>query len=116
MDLTAFLKARLDEDERIARADYDHPDFYGTGGRNSEAFWAQFDSERVLREVEAKRATLAAFTAAEADLPRGFRDDWADSAVAYKHGAYDALRAAVLRDAAIYQDHPAYQSEWGAVI
>lgn len=63
--LVAFLRARLDEDQRTAaglvnaaRVVGAKPDFYGAGGPAAEAFWARFDPSRLLADIDAKRAIL----------------------------------------------------------
>jgi len=65
-DLAAFLAARLDEDDRIAKGLMGatrfmggEPDFTGQGGPAASAFWQHFASYRMVTEVAAKRAILA---------------------------------------------------------
>jgi hypothetical protein len=102
-DLTEFLKARLDEDERTAkglagatRIIGGGPDFYGAGGLAAEDFWERFDPARVLREVKAKRAILGEYAGNDMD----------------DLGYTNALGFAVSHLAAVYSDHPDYQQEW----
>lgn len=61
-DLAAFVTARLDEDEEIAKAvrpkDWDDIGWAGVGA-TATAHAAQHDPARVLREVAAKRAIMA---------------------------------------------------------
>lgn len=87
MDLTAFLKARLDEDER---------DCFGV----HERFCADCTCDyplRILREVEAKRAIL--------DLARTVLT------VETRYEIYVGEK--ILRHlAAIYSDHPDYDPAW----
>lgn len=58
-ELATWLRARLDEDERVARAlepDYGiYPDGHTEAG---SAYLERFDSERVLAEIAAKRQLL----------------------------------------------------------
>lgn len=102
MDLTEFLAARLDEEERIANAATraglgidigpdghvvsDYPDV--------QDHFATWNPARVIREVEAKRALLATAETAY---------------YAADHYAYDQIRAAL---AAVYSDHPDYDPAW----
>ena len=138
-DLAAFLAARLDEDEAVARraaseSPWSVSDTNDDGTRDvnpaeaPDGLWhgevalhiagndathiARHDPARVLREAEAGRALLAAYIKAEAALPRGQRDDWEDSAVACAHGKVDGLRAAVAIRAAVYSGHPGYDPAW----
>jgi hypothetical protein len=60
-DLIAFIRARLDEDEQIAReADNRESDWWWGPAAESpaERHIARYDPARVLREVEAKRKSL----------------------------------------------------------
>jgi hypothetical protein len=97
-DLIAFLKARLDEDEARAnglffacRIPGKLPDFSSRGGPAAEVYWQHFTPDRMIREVEAKRAIIAEHSP-------------------YFGGSYPALRHL----AAIYSDHPDYRAEWAA--
>ena len=104
MTIVEFLEARIAEDEADARAADD--------GRllacskkdhmviNDAGFMQTFTPSRVLREVAAKRAIMA---------EHGMGQDPCD--------AHDAMYESVPCDvilnlAAIYLDHPDYQSEW----
>lgn len=128
-DLTAFISARLDDDERYARVflalgqrlkDNPSPAVTAIGQAGidmmldaSEAVaeamrWkcrAPNDLERVLREVAAKRARLALYVAA-CDAARKHGGD------PYMVGIAAGLEVAVKRDAAVWSDHPDYQQEW----
>jgi hypothetical protein len=89
---------RLPEDER----DLSWPEYvtgigiiiYPEGGHTAEhaAHIARHDPARVLREVEAKRAIVAA--------------------VAESPGEATGLGVAMLHLAAVYADHPDYRQEW----
>ena len=95
-DLTAFITARLDEDEAAAQAcaDYDTLSCADLPG-------VHMTTARVLREVEAKRAVLNAYVCTDGDSPRD-RD----------RGRWDGLHATVRHLAAVYSDHPDYRQEW----
>ncbi len=104
-DLVEFIRARLDEDEALARGvESSWRCISGTGeivasdGKATEvcaeAHWegvgehiARHDPARVLREVEAKRALL--------DLQASDHDSWFLPWLALP-----------------YSDHPDYRSEW----
>ena len=99
-DLTAFLTARLDEDEAAAKAVKDRHWAMATipGGELAPgvvAHIARHDPARVLREVAAGRTILAAC-----------QDSGEGSIVR------DALRYAVNVFTAVYSDHPDYRAEW----
>jgi hypothetical protein len=118
MDVVEFLRARLDEDDRLARSAlaetpvesgretrYPYPERLATcmhNGRHGPA--------RVLREVEAKRAILAAWASAESRRPP--KGEWYEYAQGIGDGRADALRDAVKILAAVYGDHPDYRQEW----
>lgn len=113
--LTAFIAARLDEDEAIARAagDATPPPWHAAGGdimsradgrcaANADGpeapHIARHDPARVLREVAAKRAMVA-----ECVRTCEYED--------YGH----ALAGAVIKVmAAAWSDHPDYRQEWAS--
>ena len=123
--VAAFLNARLDEDEAAAKAaasvagpDWqfgaDFPTSYLRSARGSiladtlqsgegqiGPHVACHDPARVLREVAAKRAILAAYVRADGGSPRD-RD----------RGRWDSSHAAVSQLAAVYSGHPDYRQEW----
>jgi len=140
-DLAAFLAARLDEDEAAARpmaARYAEwkkkprdwtrlmcdPVVGAFGGQSALRDVARglyvgdmSDPDRVLREVAAKRAILAAHRAHRYEGPypstptctvciterKGYQEEWDD----------DEWPCATLRHlAAVYSDHPGYRQEW----
>lgn len=109
-DLTAFLVARLDELEAAAKKDRDAPEgalrYSDTDEWGEPLAWLM-TSDRVLREVEAKRALIlryknaAAAPAASASYVRGVD-------TGYKEACLDAIEDA----AALWDDHPDYRPEW----
>ena len=100
--LIAFLRARLDEDEQLAGGVLEGNAASRSGGLVS-TLWDEEDARarRDLREVEAGRAILDAYTRTDGDSPRD-RD----------RGRWDGLHAAVRHVAAVYGDHPGYRPEW----
>jgi uncharacterized protein DUF6221 len=118
-ELAAFVAARLDEDEAAANAGarrvgmpwraepqpgtpgglvLDELGLVGsTGGRYAAAHIARHDPARVLREVAATRALIAAIE--HPDPNQGPE---------YGYG----LRLALMYRAAIHGDHPDYDQEW----
>lgn len=134
-DLTAFIAARLDEDEAMAlAAATDVSRLAGRANWTSEAAmvtdaedldWAicdlspyvddeclarhiaRHDPARVLREVTAKRAILARYErGAAGDLP-----EWTAGRELIIAGL--AMLEGVLRDLAVaWSDHPHYQPAW----
>lgn len=134
MDLVEFLTARLDEDERIARAAATlrgggewaaEPDPEGviavTGlpeawqsfvpvvvnpdDDETAVHIARHDPARVLVEVDAKRRIVAAFIEAS-------NVDERRNPSAYDYGVAAALGAAVDFLALPYADHPDYDEAW----
>lgn len=119
--LIAFLRARLDEDERVAHAaagvwesDPDGPAWMGTGLEVTPHV-LRHDPARALREVEAKRVILGIHDRV-ANGWGGAR--WAE-ACAGCGGEYDDPITPRLVDcphlramAAVYADHPDYREEW----
>ena len=117
MDITEFVKARLDEDEAAAKAalesewfahvtEFASANHYDTFGDLAVEYWQWFPGEadgvhvahhdpaRVLREVAAKRAILAL----------------ADAGEGYAYSV--AMERVVVQLAAVYSDHPDYRAEW----
>jgi hypothetical protein len=126
-DLVEFIKARIDEDEATARAvEASWRCVPGTGeivasdGTNAEvcgeAHWegvgehiARHDPARVLREVEARRRTLA----------RHHRDPRGACVGCGFSGDLDEARTGAPEDcpelldmASVWSDHPDCHSEW----
>ncbi|MFF3094164.1 DUF6221 family protein [Streptomyces cyaneofuscatus] len=137
--LVAFLRARLDDDERVARAATEGPwrvdseDFAeaiydarnqvvvggGRWGGEASVFdttedaihIARQDPARTLREVEAARAVLDLHEEAGHRMDRAMRD--ADT-VAYQEARTEqrALRKVLLHEAAVHEAHLDYLEEW----
>jgi hypothetical protein len=101
-ELIAFVKARLGEDEAAAN-EVHRPRGCGCvdrdGGFDPDPIWCGCDyPARVLREVAAKRAVLAAYIKIEAG---GIRDS-----------GWIAFRSTLATLAAVWNDHPDYRQEW----
>jgi hypothetical protein len=119
VDLPVFLNARLDAAETRANAlffacrnpDWT-PDFTGCGGAAAEDFWRLFTPARVLREVTAERAILAAHATTIYYDPVGRREYMCETCHVPRdrpgYGWCQTLRIL----AAVYSDHPDYQAEW----
>lgn len=120
--IVEFLNARLDEDERLAKAaapgiwqadieetaddqeyvvlawakvSVSHGDLYGHA--NAQHI-ARHDRERVLREVTAKRDLVAQIVKL---------DSWTDD-----YGFHREYRKALIALATVYADHPDYRTDW----
>lgn len=115
-DLIAFLRAQLDEDERVAKAldPQRHRDLATEvlstakpGAHLHALHVARWDSARVLAEVEAKRRILdlapGAVMRALATQDPDFRDG-------YVAAHEDAIKALALP----YAGRPGWQEEWAA--
>ena len=136
-DLIAFLNARLDEDEAAAKKShyegqrwlteeegvYRWPtdELVHSADRKADArHIARFDPARVLREVAAKRAIVAAHQPMEA-LYGGWRIDktWQERGLVCTTCGFDDSESGVawpcltIRSlAAVYSDHDDYRQEW----
>ncbi|HUR74434.1 MAG TPA: DUF6221 family protein [Sporichthya sp.] len=133
-DLIAFLKARLDEDEHVARAVawtdraacwrvaptgvvsglgivVERDVYMITGQRHDKLeHIARHDPARVLREVEAKRRIVESYVTAQAKVDRLVGED--ETVVAGRAWREGALLE-VLRTLALpYDDHDDYREEW----
>jgi hypothetical protein len=87
-EMIAFLRARLDEDESLARASTANP-------------VTRFGPDRMLREVAAKREIIALHSAEEGQHPDFCGHDLRE------------LPCLTLRFlAAVYSDRPGYKPEW----
>ena len=106
-DLTAFVTARLDEDEAAAKATAEprrwHPDHFEEASEADQVHIARHDPWRVLSEVEADHRLLAEWQKAEADP--AVDDQW-------NAGFAAGLRLAVRIRAARHSDHSHYRAEW----
>ncbi|MEU6233851.1 DUF6221 family protein [Kitasatospora sp. NPDC047058] len=129
-DLVAFLRARLDEDERIARRtrqpgyqwrnfDMDgelrDSDNAGTVAyiphANDRTHIARHDPARVLAEVDAKRHIIDLYEAAhERHLNKAER--LSPSAMRRRAGRREALDDTLCLLALPYAGHPDYRPEW----
>lgn len=108
-DLSEFLRARLDEDERVARECWaDHPTSKPLQVElHSVGSLVGIGQTRMLAEVEAKRrilerleALVAALNAAGQTMPSRESGELVDG---------------ILPDLALpYADHPDYRQEWSA--
>ncbi|MET7795699.1 DUF6221 family protein [Streptomyces decoyicus] len=72
---------------------------------------AAHDPRRVLREIDAKRQTVAQCRAAEECMDQAMRDNDMPSYQAARAEA-KALHAVIRRDAAVYADRPGYKEAW----
>lgn len=126
-DLLAFLRARLDEDERLARRCAEVGDFHwvegeregrvedGAGrvivwdeGANLSGHIARHNPSRVLREVEAKRL-LVDF----GEYMSGWNDQHMSSVTAHEITMMRTAGGILLsRLASVYSDHPDYRQDW----
>ena len=131
-DLTAFLSARLDEDEATARGAKDSPWYVEDSILAVAHTWpqeaahvARHDPARALREVEVGRKRLTLYLDAKETLAAALKkappDD--DPAAAHSYvrerinvnqasGRFTALETSVRLDAMTYSDHPDYRQEW----
>lgn len=114
-DLAAFLAARLDEDERLAKAAaeewdsesvrYEWEDLPDTAFVHAR----RHSPARVLRGIAAKRAILTGHGPSRQD-PTRCR---VCTAIAHDRATRFRAPCPTLRSlAAIYSDHPAYLPEW----
>ena len=125
-DLITFLSARLDEDERYAKAALSSPESANSGNgvraldgklairpsAMSDALALHFvrhDPARVLREVEAKRRILQEHEPTQQDATRCR----VCTAIAGGHATrFRAPCWTLVLLAAVYSDHPDYMQEW----
>jgi Family of unknown function (DUF6221) len=110
-DPAAFLRARLDEDERLAtlaRPEFFTPECLAVfASAGDAAHVICHDPARVLREVEAGRAILTRYEFASRQAEVNVdaeRDAWEKIA--------GALESDVLSLAAVWRDHPDYDPAW----
>lgn len=117
-DLVAFLRARLDEERALAdlaAANVRDNPFWGndwaqgmTGGMGGPGgdLGAVFSPDRVMADVQAKRAILDLLELTADALPRETLQP------EYAQGYVNALRWTSLHLAAPYADHPDYDERW----
>lgn len=122
-DLVQFLRARLDDDERVARGsaqpslswqnfdmDGELRDDANAGTvamvprEETRAHIARHDPARVLREVEAKRALLGTYLPDATTADEQINEEWRAGSTL----ADDLLCLLALP----YADHPNYRPEW----
>ena len=100
-DITAFIAARLDEDEAAAKdVRYVWP----------TDFDVALNPARVLREVEAKRAIVAEYTAFMRPVRAG--QSIGKRPGPGLEGAVTELERVVKLIAAVYSDHSDYKQSW----
>jgi hypothetical protein len=107
-DLVQWLRAQLDEDERIARAcsgngQWNERDIaiYGPDlGVEVRAHMAAHDPARVLREIDAKREVVRLSERAH------------DYAPTFTSGFAAALEGVLRMYAVAYADRPGFREEW----
>lgn len=119
-DLVEWLRARLDEDEALARrCRGERWEREGTewvfGVPSADTIWfdhsyphvgdhiARWDPARVLAEVEAKRSLLAAY-----DEARAYYSANRSAPAGEVHGLWTAVKFSALP----YADQPGYRDEW----
>ncbi|MFK8851272.1 DUF6221 family protein [Streptomyces sp. Ac-502] len=113
-DLVQFLRDRLDEDERIAKAcagngqwNADDIEIYGKElAPEVRAHMATHDPARALAEVAAKKRILDFYDAAHSDAVRNA------VGIDSQDGTISAATAAVRCLATVYADHPDYNEAW----
>ena len=111
-DVAGFLAARLDEDEQYAKASRPLQEA-AMQMLGSDWPTGKLAGDRMLREVEAKRARLALLAEATAEMDKLLADKHAgiaDQAMAV--GRVRGARMAVRYDAALYSDHPDWNPDW----
>lgn len=111
--LVAFVRARLDEEERDARATIGEPWL--------DVDWAEIDDEPVthirrqdpaatLARVEALRGLVEAHCPEGAEYPSG---PWCERCWGMQSDAHEGWPCDVIKGvAAIWRDHPDYQQDW----
>lgn len=117
-DLITWLRAQLDEDERLTRAEIERRAAWQrnldamrrageipmTGFIDYDLDGAPGDPRRMLTEVKAKRRLLDEYVTYR-DIPDLYDGTW-------EHGILTGLRIAVEIFATSYEARPGYQPEW----
>ncbi|MCP2265518.1 DUF6221 family protein [Promicromonospora thailandica] len=120
MTITEFLRARLDEDEVIARMADSAASIpgAGNGAPTSAAFLAQqqrhivrWSPARVLVDVAAKRQIVAAYDKFGKIWDQAAGSGHDDQAEVSRN-LFSGLMIAVRLLAGVYSDHPDYQRDW----
>ncbi|MFF7452127.1 MULTISPECIES: DUF6221 family protein [unclassified Streptomyces] len=120
-ELVEWLRAQLDEDERIARSCartdwWEHPvNWVSAAPMHRVALVAhdgdrrhivEHDPARVLREIDADRALIADYVSAQETVDAIAHPDM------YDVGRAQGLEDAVRRRASAYDQRPGYREEW----
>ena len=128
-DLVDFIRARLDEDEQVARAAHyegqrwlseeedvcrwpDDELVHVADRKRDARHIAQWEPARVLRDVEAKRRVVEALGIAERNVDEVRRTAADYGFVRVAESARDALLYAVRLLASAHAGHPDYRAEW----
>jgi hypothetical protein len=127
-DVAAFLNARLDEDETVARAALAGRDEESESGGWSEVLAAKavdldatdvehiarHDPARVLREVTAMRAIVEFYVEPPGGLRSGSAapSTAAEAEIAKAPRVLTAIEAIAFDIAAVWSDHPDYDPAW----
>jgi hypothetical protein len=111
--IVEFLRARIEEDRKLAQAAID--DIYGpddcwfdTSNEHIVDHYRHHQPDRVLREVEAKRAMLRKYEDARAQA----RHPVSAENFEWARVARDELYDLIILFAAAYSDHPDYRADW----
>lgn len=117
-DIVQFLRARLDEDERTARAATDGPWTIRSLGRHdlstvvkNNELLAQLDGSRAASNSVHMAVHNPARVLAEVEAKRRRIDLLAD-AIQRGHDDYDIATELLPLEALPYGDHPDYRNEW----
>lgn len=111
MDLLEFLRARLDDDERMANnldelAGYERNGIESTAGGEVVDYLDHFSPDRMLADVDAKRRIIDEAERAFADAERDDHDQAAGHLAA-------AFERRILPPLALpYAGHPDYRGDW----
>lgn len=118
-DLVAFLRARLDEDEALGHLHWSPVVTVGEAeagidGRTGQPVYAAvqghaWSPDRVLREVEAKRAILDDYVQEREALAKMKSQRWPDAeGLEYARIKIEVLEGVLGGIAAVWSDHPDY--------
>jgi len=109
-DLVTFLRARLDEDEAVAREVQDAPKAPKPWALWADGYWAfvAADPARILAEVAAKRAIADAASEAFG----AYQTRMTGTEIRQNEGERLAFTTTLRHLAAVYASHPGYREEW----